>query len=87
MKRKLGDLRGALADLDSADELEPNNDFTLRYIHLGLLVNVERPQDRLFNVLCSFGVLNIQVSEFLNVNGQLQVLQDVVHLFLTNSDF
>ena len=30
VKRKLGDLQGALADLNNADELEPNNNFTLR---------------------------------------------------------
>lgn len=32
VKRKLGDLQGALADLNSAYDLEPNNNFTLRYI-------------------------------------------------------
>jgi len=31
VKQKLGDLQGALADLNSAHELEPNNYFTLRY--------------------------------------------------------
>jgi len=30
VKRKLGDLQGALADLNSAYDLEPDNYFTLR---------------------------------------------------------
>jgi hypothetical protein len=30
VKRRLGDLQGALADLNRADELEPSNNFTLR---------------------------------------------------------
>ena len=42
VRRKLGDLQGALSDLNSADAIEPNNSFTLRYLLLLAFVDICR---------------------------------------------
>lgn len=79
MKRKLGDLHGALADLNSADDLEPNNNFTLRYVYLDLLSYIYRKLGCVYQMLFAFCDY-IQVCEFGKVYRFLKDLEDLVYM-------